>query len=304
MPALLLHRRRLRKTVILDVDGTLVDSNDAHARAWMDAFGEHGIVVEYDRVRRAIGMGGDKLMPRVSGISEESPEGARISERRGECFKARYLPDVQPFERVRELVQRFVDDGYTVAVASSAKHDELQALLKLAGVSDLIASHTSSDDAESSKPDPDIVVAALRRAGARPEDAVMLGDTPYDVDASRRAGVAFVGVESGGWWRHDLVGAIEVYASVTHLCDRYEQSVFSRLASQDRRPPAAPPRAPDPRVVVGLAASLAGVALLVVALRRRSRHRPDRHGDGAVVPRPALSRRDRERLRRIIERTS
>ena len=139
--------------VILDVDGTLVDSNDAHARAWVEAFARNGITVAFERVRRAIGMGGDKLMPAVAGIAEDSPEGKQISQDRGEIFKSRYLPALRPFPRMRELAQRFGSDGFTLAVASSAQEDELTPLLKTAGVDDLVRTTTSSEDAERSKPD-------------------------------------------------------------------------------------------------------------------------------------------------------
>lgn len=122
-------RTRSSGAVILDVDGTLVDSNDAHARAWVEAFEVEGITVPFSRVRRCIGMGGDKLIPDVSGISQDSAQGARIAERRADVVKKKYLPQIQPFPRVRELLQRFVNDGLTLAVASSAKEDESTPLL-------------------------------------------------------------------------------------------------------------------------------------------------------------------------------
>ena len=149
-------------TVILDVDGTLVDSNDAHARAWADAFAEAGVEVSFDRIRRAIGMGGDKLLPQVAGIRDDSPLGER-SAAAGALFTSRYLAGVRPFPRVRELIERFAGDGFTVVVASSASKADLRALLDRAGVADLISGQTSSDDADESKPDPDIVLAALKR---------------------------------------------------------------------------------------------------------------------------------------------
>jgi phosphoglycolate phosphatase-like HAD superfamily hydrolase len=221
--------------VILDVDGTLVDSNDAHACAWVEAFADQGITVAFERVRRAIGMGGDKLMPAVAGIEEDSPAGKRISERRGEIFKTRYMPSLRPFSRVRELVQRMVEDGLALAVASSAKEDELIPMLKIAGVHDLISTKTSSDDAESSKPDPDIVRAALKRTGAEPASAVMLGDTPYDVEAALGAGIRIVGVECGGWRKDDLRGAVEVYADPADLLARYDGSIFARIRGASPR---------------------------------------------------------------------
>jgi HAD superfamily hydrolase (TIGR01509 family) len=215
--------------VILDVDGTLVDSNDAHARAWVEAFAGHGITVAFAQVRRAIGMGGDKLMPAVAGIDEGTELGEKISTRRGEIFREVWIPRLQAFPTTRELVQRFADDGFTLAVASSAQQDELRSLLEVAGVSDLIATRTSSDDAEDSKPDPDIVQAALRQTGSAPEAAIMVGDTPYDVEAALRTGIRIVGLECGGWQRGDLQGAVEVYTDPADLLHRYETSVFAQL---------------------------------------------------------------------------
>ena len=220
--------------VILDVDGTLVNSNDAHARAWVDAFNDAGIDVSHDRVRRAIGMGGDKLMPHVAGIREDSREGSRISKRRGEIFRQHHLPHLSAFPLVRDLVRQFTTDGYTVVVASSAQSDELSQLLKIAGVSDLIAATASSSEASRSKPDPDIVQAALQRSGAPAEQAIMLGDTPYDVEAALRAGIAIVGVESGGWSAEDLRGAVEVHPEAAGIYGHYDESAFARLIRAGR----------------------------------------------------------------------
>jgi HAD superfamily hydrolase (TIGR01509 family) len=214
--------------VIFDVDGTLVDSNDAHARAWVAAFTEHGITVAYESVRRAIGMGGDKLMPLVAGLEEDSPEGRPIAKRRGEIFRSVWLPQLKPFPRTRELVQRVRESGVSLAVASSATEEELHPLLDVAGVSDLIPTRTSSDDAEKSKPDPDIVKAALQRTGCSAEQAIMIGDTPYDVEAAGRAGLRIIALECGGWGRADLRHATEVYRDASELLDRYEESILAR----------------------------------------------------------------------------
>ena len=220
-------------TVILDVDGTLVDSNGAHARAWVDAFAEAGITVPFDRVRRAIGMGGDKLMPAVSGIDEDTERGQAISVRRGAIFKERYLSDLRAFPATRELVSRLRGDGFRIAVASSAKEDELGPLLERASVADLIGPRTSSDDAEGSKPEPDIVHAAMRRSEADPQRTLMLGDTPYDVEAARAAGIAIIGVECGGWPADALAGAIAIYRDPADLLARYDQSPFAHLRDGD-----------------------------------------------------------------------
>jgi phosphoglycolate phosphatase-like HAD superfamily hydrolase len=215
--------------VIFDVDGTLVDSNDAHAHAWMEAFAESGIAVAFDHVRRSIGMGGDKLMPHVSGIEEASDIGRRIAARRSEIFKRKYLPGITVFPGTRALVQRMLDDGFVLAVASSAKDDELAPLLERAGVHDLLTRRTSSDDADKSKPDPDIVLAALKETRCDPPRVLMLGDTPYDVAAAKRAGIEIVGLECGGWTREALAGAVAVFRDPEHLRTNYEISPFTSL---------------------------------------------------------------------------
>jgi HAD superfamily hydrolase (TIGR01549 family) len=215
--------------VIFDVDGTLVDSNDAHARAWVDAFAEHGITVAYDQVRRAIGMGGDKLMPLVSGLEEDSAAGKPIVKRRKDIFKSVWLPRLHAFENTRELVQRLVGDGFNLAIASSASDEELHPLLEVARVADLIPTRTSSDDADRSKPDPDIVKAALKRTGCPPERTVMVGDTPYDVEAALRAGIQIITLTCGGWNRQDLGGAVEIYDDPADLLRSYDRSILSRL---------------------------------------------------------------------------
>lgn len=212
----------------MDVDGTLVDSNDAHTRAWLDAFREFGLSVPYARVRRLIGMGGDHLLPAAAGISEEQSPGSALAERRGAIFKEKYLPLVKPFPRVRELLDRLRREGLSLAVATSAQKDELQALLRIAGVEELFASKTSASDAESSKPDPDIVEAALRRLGCPPAEALMLGDTPYDIAAAAQAGVRTVALRSGGWDDEGLAGALAVYEDAAELLERFADSPFAR----------------------------------------------------------------------------
>lgn len=215
------------KAVILDVDGTLIDSNDAHARAWVEACGAFGHAVEFGAVRRLIGMGGDKVLPRLTGLSEDDEQGRRLKERRGAIFRERYLPELKPFPQARALLQRFRDQGLTLAVATSSSKKDLRPLLDQAGVADLIDERTDADDAEESKPDPDIVQAALRRAEAAPGDAIMLGDTPYDVEASGRAGVRCVALRCGGWDDASLRGAIALYDDPAHLLSRYDQSPFA-----------------------------------------------------------------------------
>ena len=167
------------RAVILDVDGTLIDSNDAHAHAWVESCAEFGHPVAFEKVRRLIGMGGDKVLPELTGISEEDEIGQQMKKRRGEIFRERYLPRLKAFPEARALLERFTRDGLTLAVATSASRKDMRALLEQAGIADLIDEHTSADDADESKPDPDIVHAALKRAGVAAGEAVMLGDTPY-----------------------------------------------------------------------------------------------------------------------------
>jgi HAD superfamily hydrolase (TIGR01509 family) len=218
--------------VLFDVDGTVVDSNDAHAHAWVKAFSEAGLTVSFDAVRWKIGMGGDKLMPAVSGLSVESPEGERITKRRGEIFTTEFLPNLQPFRQAGELVAAIKARGITAVAASSAQKDELQKLLDIANAAWLLDGYTSSDDAEESKPDPDIIVAAVKQARARPADALMIGDTPYDVEAARRAGVEVIGFRCGGWGDQDLAGARAIFDGPWDLLAHLDDLP---LASTDRR---------------------------------------------------------------------
>ena len=216
--------------VIFDVDGTLVDSNDQHARAWVDALAEAGFPVPYDKVRPLIGMGGDKVLPMLTGLSADEDKGKRIAERREQHFAEKYLPQVRPFPGARELLVRLRSEGLRLAVASSSKKEMLERLLSLVGAEDLLEATTSSDDAENSKPDPDIVQAALHRLGERPEDVVMIGDTPYDIEAAARAGIKSIAFRSGGWKDPDLRGAAEIYDGPADLLARLDQSMLAPAA--------------------------------------------------------------------------
>jgi phosphoglycolate phosphatase-like HAD superfamily hydrolase len=212
-----------RRAVLLDVDGTLLDSNDQHAHAWVDALRTAGVSRSFDEVRPLIGMGGDKLIPRLSGFHPDSAAGKQLSERRTQCFMQDYLAQVTAFPDVRVLLEKLHAAGYTLCVATSAKRDELEALLKQGGILDLLPQRTSADDAERSKPDPDIVVAALRSVGCAPEQAFMLGDTPYDAEAAQRARVPFIGLLSGGHPASAFQGARAVYRDATELLAHFAE---------------------------------------------------------------------------------
>jgi HAD superfamily hydrolase (TIGR01509 family) len=216
------------RAVLLDVDGTLIDSNDAHARAWVDVGEETGHPIRFDEVRWLVGMGGDRVLPRLTGLAEDSAEGAHILERRGEIFRERYLPKLRAFPGTHELLERLRADGRRLVVATSASEDDLSPLLRQAGIEQLIDSAANSDDADTSKPAPDIVEAALDHAGASAADVVMLGDTPYDVKAAQRAGVRIIALRCGGWTDAELRGAAEIYQDPADLLARYRESLLSR----------------------------------------------------------------------------
>ncbi|HYG80848.1 MAG TPA: HAD family hydrolase [Pyrinomonadaceae bacterium] len=222
------------KAVIFDVDGTLVDSVDLHARAWQEAFAHFGKHFDYERVRYQIGKGGDQLMPVFLTEEELDEYGEELEEYRGELFKRDYLPRVRGFPSVRELFARVKREGLRIALASSAKGDELKTYKRIADIEDLVEEETSSDDAEKSKPHPDIFEAALARLeGVSPAEAVVVGDTPYDAEAAGKAGVRTVGLLCGGFPEDDLraAGCVRIYRDAAHLLAEYDSSPLAARAS-------------------------------------------------------------------------
>lgn len=203
--------------VIFDVDGTLIDSNDAHASAFVEALREHGYGTEFDTVRRLIGMGSDKLIPRAVGRPVSPEQQKSIGNRKKEIFHSRFLPRLRPFAGVRGFIEQLKQKGKRLGIATSAESDELSSLLRVAGVEDYFDRTATAGDAEESKPDPDIVQAAVKRLGLKPDCLVMIGDTPYDIDAGRRAGVPVIGVTCGGWAESALSGAVLVVNDVQEL---------------------------------------------------------------------------------------
>lgn len=217
------------RTVLLDIDGTLIDSNDAHARAWVDSLRAHGYVVPFEQVRPLIGMGGDKVLPELTGLDPESGEAERMGKTRSELFLKRELPTLQPTRGARALLEHMLDVGFELVVATSAKMDEVRALLEQAGVSDLIELASSADDAERSKPDPDIVQAALRMSGSGAAHSAMIGDTPYDVEAATRARVPAIALRCGGWWDDAALGrATAIYDDPADLLAHFGESPLGR----------------------------------------------------------------------------
>ena len=214
--------------VLLDVDGTLIDSNDAHASSWADTFREFGYDIAFERVRPLIGMGGDKLLPQLTGLEHESHRAQQLTARRKEIFNAMYLPHLRAFPDAHELLARFKAEDLALIVATSAEKQELNALLEQTGLEELVDRKTTSSDADHSKPDPDIIQAALERGKLGPDEAIMLGDTPYDVEAARNAGVACVALRCGGWPDRALSDAIAIYDDARSLLAEYGESPFAR----------------------------------------------------------------------------
>ena len=219
---------RALKAILFDVDGTLVDSNDVHAKSWVEALTEKGYDVRFEDIRRRIGMGGDNLLPDVIGKDSESPEGKELSRRRKEILTAKYLETIRPFADVPALFQHIRERGLKVTISSSSDQDDLDALLKIAGVTDLVEDTTSSKDARNSKPDPDPLQVALTKAGCSPDQAVMVGDTPFDIESARKAGVGTIAVRCGGFSDADLRGAIAVYDDPADLLAHFDQSPLAQ----------------------------------------------------------------------------
>jgi phosphoglycolate phosphatase-like HAD superfamily hydrolase len=210
---------------LLDVDGTLIDSNDAHARSWVEIFREDDFDVTYAQVRALIGMGGDKLVRALTGLDIERGRGKDLTSRRKTLFLRDYLPSLGATAGAHDLVLRMREDAIKLVIATSAGEDELNALLEQAGLAELIQRRTTSDDADDSKPDPDIIHAALKLGGLDARRTIMLGDTPYDIEAADRAGVRTIALRCGGWWADDaLGGAIGIYDAPADLVREYSES--------------------------------------------------------------------------------
>jgi HAD superfamily hydrolase (TIGR01509 family) len=206
-----------KEAVLLDMDGTLVNSNELHASAWAEVLERFGHEISAEQVWPLIGKGGDKLLPELTGIDAESEEGKRISEARTKVFIEHYAPRIKAFPKVKELLQFLQTHGKKIVIATSASEEELNAILKSAGLEDCFPAMTSADDAENSKPDPDIIQAALKKVGEPAERAVMIGDTPYDIEAALRAGISIIAFRSGGWSDEDFEGATAVCEGAEEL---------------------------------------------------------------------------------------
>ena len=210
--------------VIFDVDGTLVDSVDFHAEAWQRTFSAFDFKFDLAKVRSQIGKGGDQLLPVFLDADILEKQGKEIEAYRQDLFERDYFHRVVGFPNVPDLFRFLIDAGKTIALGSSAKTDDLKVYKKAAGIEGMTTVETTSDDAERSKPHPDIFIAALGRLRLPSKAVVVVGDTPYDVEAAKKAGMATTGLLCGGFSEESLreAGAVDVYRDPKHLLDVLE----------------------------------------------------------------------------------
>ena len=220
------------EAVLFDVDGTLVDSVDLHARAWQEAFEHFGKRIPFGQIRSQIGKGGDQLIKEFLSAEELQRLGKELDEFRSDLYKRKYFGQVRAFPRVRELFEELLRRGIRIALASSAKGDELGTYKRIARIEDLVETETSADDAERSKPHPDIFEAALERLGRDVDKArtLVVGDSPWDAMAARKPGLRTIGMLCGGFPETDLrqAGCIALYRDPADLLDRLEESPIVR----------------------------------------------------------------------------
>lgn len=237
--------------VIFDIDGTLVDSVDLHASCWQEALAKFGHQVPYTRILREIGKGSDQILTSLLPPNEVESVGARVEAFRSERFKTEYLPKVRPFPQTRELFQRLHGDGVRLALASSGKRAEIEHLQDLAGITPYVSVLVTAEDVARTKPAPDIFLAALARLPeASADNTLVVGDTPYDVEAARLAGLRTVALLSGPFDAAALrqAGAVALFEDVGDLLARFTTWAGS-VEDEERdarivRVPASPPSSP------------------------------------------------------------
>ena len=220
----------LPRAAIFDLDGTLLDSVDLHAIAWHEAMVKFGHDVSFEQARSQIGKGGDKLIPVFLSEEAQRDHGQELDAWRSEHFKARYLPLIRPFSAVPDLLKRSGDAGLRIAIASSAKKEELEKYLEIANITELVDATTSSDDVAESKPEPDIFEVVLKKLGIDGGDAVAIGDSPYDAEAAAKARVRTVGVLCGGFTEKELrkAGCADVYPGPASLFACFPETLLGK----------------------------------------------------------------------------
>ncbi|WP_152046768.1 HAD family hydrolase [Aureimonas psammosilenae] len=218
------------KAILFDIDGTLVDSNDQHVEAWDEAFRGAGYSFDRQVIHDQIGKGSDMLLPTLlPDLGEDAQEA--IGEAHGKAFKTKFLEKIQPFPNARDLLERAHEGGQKVVLASSASEAELDHYLDLLDVRALVAATTSADDVETSKPAPDIFGTALKKLGSpSPDEVIVIGDTPYDIEAAEKCGLRTIGLLSGKFSEAVLrdAGAVAIYADVAALLADYDNSPLGR----------------------------------------------------------------------------
>jgi HAD superfamily hydrolase (TIGR01509 family) len=214
-------------TAVLDIDGTLVDTNYHHAIAWFRAFRQQGFILPLWRIHRHIGMGGDQLVAALAGAGFDATHGDEVRAAETVLY-AELIGEVQPLAGARALMEDLKAAGHAVVLASSAKPEELEHYLTLLDARSLADAWTDSGDVEVTKPAPDLVLAALEKAGAAPKDAVMIGDSVWDCKAAKAARVRSIGVLTGGFSESELLdaGASKVFESVENLRSRLDETVL------------------------------------------------------------------------------
>jgi HAD superfamily hydrolase (TIGR01509 family) len=221
---------------IVDVDGTLLFSNDAHAESWTRVLCEEGHRVSFEEVRTRIGMGGDRILAELAGVDDDSDEGRFLKDRRRALFLAEYVDDLVPTPGARELLLRLRERGVRLVVGTSADDQELRALLRSAGVADCFDDVTTSSEVDASKPAPDVVEAALAKLDVHRARVLMIGDTPYDVAAAKRAGVRSVALRTGGWPDEALTDAIAIFDAPLDAVLALDRAPFFLAPRDEDRP--------------------------------------------------------------------
>lgn len=217
------------RAVIFDLDGTLVDSNDLHAEAWQETFRHWGKEFALPALRKQIGKGGDKYLPEFLSEAELRKIGGEVEKFRGELFKKKYLERVRPFPKVRELFERLRQDGKRIALASSGNGAEVDQYVKLAGIGELIEAQTTKSEVKHSKPSPDVFASALHLLHVQADEAIAIGDTPYDVQAAKKIELPTVALLCGGFPEDELraSGAIAIFRDPADLLEKYHRSPLS-----------------------------------------------------------------------------
>jgi HAD superfamily hydrolase (TIGR01509 family) len=219
------------RAVLLDIDGTLLDSNSFHAESWVRTLKHFGYDATFEAVVKQIGMGGEYLLPNFVPEDKLRSQEKEINAFRKSLFHREYIDRIVPFLDARTLLERMRKQNLRIAIATSSEKDDLETFKTLLKIHDLVEEDATADDAEKPKPEPDIFQAALSLLGVKPSEALALGDTPWDVQAAAKAGVKTVAVQSGGWREEQLreAGAIAVYVDVADIVRNFEQSPFARI---------------------------------------------------------------------------